>query len=82
MVDVGWVPGAQVYGAEKASVLGLCLVTWPMRSCRGIDGVSMSPVFSTTYALEVLCGKQVSGSCSIYLSVQAACATCCPWRVT
>lgn len=47
------------------------------------DGVSMSPVFSTTYhALEVRCGKQVSGSHSIHLSVQAAFATCGPWRVT
>lgn len=74
---MGWVPGAEVYGAE-ASVLGLCLVTWPLRSCRGTDSVSMSPVFSATYALEVLCGKQVSRSHSIYLSVQAACAMCCP----
>lgn len=68
---------------QRASVSGLCLVTCPLRRCRGIDGISVSSVFSSTYhALEVLCGKQVSGSHSIYLSVQAAFATCCPWRVT
>lgn len=55
---MGWVPGAEFYGAEKASVLGLCLVTWPLRSCSGTDGVSMSPVFSATYALEVLVGSR------------------------
>lgn len=39
-------------------------------------------VFSTTsHALEVLCGKQVSGSHSIGLPAQTACAVCCSWRV-
>lgn len=72
-----WV-GSQVPRSmgQRRPVFWGCLVTWPLRSCRGTDGVSMPPVFSTTYALEVLCGKQVSGSCSIYLSVQAADSSC------
>lgn len=63
---------------QRGQCFGAVFSDTALRSCSGTDGVSMSPVFSATYALEVLCGKQVSCSHSIYLSVQAACAMCCP----
>lgn len=63
---------------QRGQCFGAVFSDTALMSCSGTDGVSMSPVFSATYALEVLCGKQVSCSHSIYLSVQAACAMCCP----
>lgn len=59
---------------QRAIVSGLCLGTWPLRSCKGLDGVSTSVVVPTTsHTLEAPCGKQASGSHSINPPAQAAC---------
>lgn len=62
-----WV-GSQVLRSmgQRGQCFGAVFSDTALRSCSGTDGVSMSPVFSAIYALEVLCGKQVSCSHSIY----------------